>query len=452
MTMEKFTELIGKITGYTEWIMLFLVIGGGLVLVFYSKLKPYLSFRHAVNVVAGKYDKEGDAGEVSHFQALAAVVAATVGMGNISGVALAIYNGGPGVVFWMWMTALVGMCIKFYSCGLAILFRTKDEKGNVLGGPMYYMVNGLGKFGKPLAVFFSATCLMGVLPMFTVNQFTQGVIEVVNPDQFLALGEFKWRVVIGVILVVLTSFVIFGGLKKIVKVSSALVPFMVIVYMLAAAVILFTNSGKVLPSFGLIFSEAFNFETAVKGGFWGLVVLGVRRAVFSNESGLGTAPMYHGQSKTNEPVQEGLVAMLGPFIDTIIVCTITALIIIISGAYLEPAGNGILLTLHAFDELLYGLGNELLLVLISVFAISTLFTYSYYGTKALTFLGGAKVGRYYNHVYIASIVLAAVASVELVVGFIDLAFALMSIPNMIAVVWLAPKMNAAIKTYFNTKR
>lgn len=175
------------------------------------------------------------------------------------------------------------------------------------------------------------------------------------------------------------------GVKKIVRVASALVPFMVALYILAALVIMFTNVDQILPSFQQIFAEAFNFNTAVQGGFWGLVILGVRRAVFSNESGIGTAPMYHGQSKTNEPIQEGLVAMLGPFIDTLIVCTITALIIIISGTYLEAEHNGIVMTLHAFDKLLFGFGDELLLLLVVVFAISTLFTYSYYGTKCLTF-------------------------------------------------------------------
>lgn len=239
------------------------------------------------------------------------------------------------------------------------------------------------------------------------------------------------------------------GVKKIVRVASALVPFMVALYILAALVIMFTNVDQILPSFQQIFAEAFNFNTAVQGGFWGLVILGVRRAVFSNESGIGTAPMYHGQSKTNEPIQEGLVAMLGPFIDTLIVCTITALIIIISGTYLEAEHNGIVMTLHAFDKLLFGFGDELLLLLVVVFAISTLFTYSYYGTKCLTFLAGRKIGSYYNTIYIFSIIFAAIASLELVIGLIDLSFALMAIPNMIAVLWLSPHINKAMKAYFS---
>ncbi|ETN93903.1 alanine/glycine:cation symporter family protein [Zhouia amylolytica] len=447
--MKELTEAIGHITSYTEWIMLVLTIGGGCFLVFYSRFKPYLHIKHAIDVIRGKYDHESDSGQVSHFQALSSVVASTVGLGNISGVAIAIYFGGPGVVFWMWLTAIIGASIKFYSCGLAILLREKDEHGNVLGGPMYYMKLGLKQYGRPLAVFFSIAGLVGVLPAFTANQLTQSVVQVINPEQYLSLGEFYWKLVIGVVLTIITIFVIYGGLKSIVKAATAIVPFMVVLYMLTAVYILATNAEAIAPSFKLIFTEAFNLQTATQGGLWGLILLGIRRAVFSNESGVGNAPMYHGQSKTNQPVHEGLVAMLGPFIDTIIVCTITALIIIISGVYIEAESNGIALTLSAFEKLMHGFGDELLMVMIICFGISTLFTYSYYGTKCLNYLAGPKIGKYYNAIYIISIIFAAVASVDLVVGLIDLAFALMSIPNMIAVLWLAPKMNLAMNSYFN---
>lgn len=447
--MKELTEAIGHITSYTEWIMLVLTIGGGCFLVFYSRFKPYLHIKHAIDVIRGKYDHESDSGQVSHFQALSSVVASTVGLGNISGVAIAIYFGGPGVVFWMWLTAIIGASIKFYSCGLAILLREKDEHGNVLGGPMYYMKLGLKQYGRPLAVFFSIAGLVGVLPAFTANQLTQSVVQVINPEQYLSLGEFYWKLVIGVVLTIITIFVIYGGLKSIVKAATAIVPFMVVLYMLTAVYILATNADAIAPSFKLIFTEAFNIQTATQGGLWGLILLGIRRAVFSNESGVGNAPMYHGQSKTNQPVHEGLVAMLGPFIDTIIVCTITALIIIISGVYIEAESNGIALTLSAFEKLMHGFGDELLMVMIICFGISTLFTYSYYGTKCLNYLAGPKIGKYYNAIYIISIIFAAVASVDLVVGLIDLAFALMSIPNMIAVLWLAPKMNLAMNSYFN---
>ncbi len=447
-TMNVINNFLKAVLPYTEWVMLFLVIGGGLFLVFYSKLLPFRYFKHAIAITAGKYDDPNDPGEVSSLQALSSAVAATVGMGNIAGVAIAIYMGGPGVVFWIWITALMGMCIKFYSCSLAIMFRGTDSNGDLQGGPMYYIVNGMGKKAKPLAVFFCLAGLVGVLPAFTTNQFTQTLMGVVDPDNTIAvLGDFNWKLGIGIVLSIITSFVIFGGLKKIAKVATTIVPFMVLVYLLAVIYIVITNAGQILPSLKLIFTEAFNLKTAVQGGLWGLIIIGIRRAVFSNEAGVGNAPMYHGQSKTKEPVQEGLVAMLGPFIDTIVVCTLTAIVILLSGAYLETETNGIAMTLLAFEKSLQG-GGILLMVIVSAFALSTLFTYSYYGTKCLSFLTNAKTGKLYNYIYIASITFAAVASVDLVVNLIDFAFALMVIPNMIAVLYLAPQVNRAMKTYF----
>ncbi|MCF8713995.1 alanine:cation symporter family protein [Joostella atrarenae] len=446
--MNKINEAISSLIPFAEWIMLFFVIGGGIFLLIYSRFKPYLLFRHAIQILRGKHDDPNDPGEISHVQALSSAVAATVGLGNISGVAIAIYQGGPGVVFWMWVTAIIGMVIKFYSCSLAVMFRTIDDKGNIESGPMHYMTKGLGISGKPLAIFFSAAGLIGFLGVFTVNQFTQTFMSVVNPDvNIAALGDFNWKLIIGLTLSALTSLVIFGGLKKIAKVATAIVPFMVALYFIAVLVIMFTNVSDIIPSFKLIFQEAFNIETAVKGGFWGLVILGVRRAVFSNESGLGSAPMYHGESKTNEPVQEGLVAMLGPFIDTIIVCTLTALTIIISGAYLDVESNGIAMTLLAFEKSLFGYGDILLMFIVSAFAMSTLFTYSYYGTKCLTFLTNVKIGKFFNIYYVATITFAAITSVGVVINLIDLAYALMCIPNMIAVIYLAPKVNSSMKVY-----
>lgn len=447
--MKAFNDFLASVLPYTEWVMLFLIIGGGLFLVFYSKLMPYRYFKHAIAITAGKYDDPNDPGEVSHLQALSSAVAATVGLGNISGVAIAIYLGGPGVVFWIWVTAIVGMCIKFYSCSLAIMFRGQDSEGNLQGGPMYYITKGIGPKAKPLAIFFCLAGLFGVLPAFTVNQFTQTLMRVIQPDETIALlGDFNWKLGIGIVLSIITSFVIFGGLKKIAKVATAIVPFMVLVYLAAVIYIMIVNAGQILPSLKLIFVEAFNLKTAVQGGLWGLVIIGIRRAVFSNESGVGNAPMYHGQSKTNEPIQEGLVAMLGPFIDTIVVCTLTAIVILLSGAHLLAENNGIAMTLIAFEKSLYGVGDVLLMVVVAAFALSTLFTYSYYGTKCLSFLTNAKIGKYYNHIYILSITFAAVASVDLVVNLIDLSFALMVIPNMIAVLYLAPKVNQAMKKYF----
>ncbi len=446
--MNVINDFLALVITYTEWIMLFFVIGGGLFLMFYSKLLPYKYFKHAIEITAGKHDNPNDPGDVSHLQALSSAVAATVGLGNISGVAIAIYMGGPGVVFWIWVTALVGMCIKFYSCSLAIMYRDTDSEGNLQGGPMYYITKGMGEKAKPLATFFCVAGLFGFLGVFTANQFTQTFMNVVKPDETIAaIGEFNWKLIVGICLALITSAVIFGGLKKIAKVATTVVPFMVLVYFLAVLVVMFTNASEILPSLKLIVVEAFNFETMVKGGFWGLVILGVRRAMFSNESGLGSAPMYHGQSKTKEPIQEGLVAMLGPFIDTIIVCTLTAIVIILSGAHLEAESNGIIMTLIAFKKSLFGYGDVLLMIIVAAFALSTLFTYSYYGVKSLSFLTNAKIGKYYNWYFVGTIIFAAVVSVDLVINLIDLAYALMVIPNMIAVLYLAPQVNKAMNLY-----
>ena len=258
---------------------------------------------------------------------------------------------------------------------------------------------------------------------------------------------FNWKLTIGVLLAVISSFVIFGGLAKIAKVATAVVPFMVLVYLLAVILVIVSNASAVLPSLKLIVTEAWNFDTLVTGGFWGLVIIGVRRAMFSNEAGLGSAPMYHGQSKNNEPTREGLVAMLGPFIDTILVCTFTAIVLILSGAY-QQEGSGIVMTLNAFTTSLGSWGGVLLMIIVSAFALSTLFTYSYYGVKSLTFLTNPKIGKWYNVYFVVMIVFAAIASLDVVKNLIDLSYALMVIPNMIALLLLAPKVNKEAAKYF----
>ena len=346
------------------------------------------------------------------------------------------------------MTAIIGMCIKFYSGSLAIMFRGKDSEGKLQGGPMHYITLGLGEKYKPLAIFFCIAGLFGFLGVFTANQFTETFMNVIKPaDNIFVMSEYNWKLTIGFVLAIVTSFVIFGGLTKIAKVATAIVPFMVMVYLVAVITVMIMNASQVVPSIKLIITEAWNFKTIVTGGFWGLVIIGVRRAMFSNEAGLGSAPMYHGQSKTDNPIKEGLVSMLGPFIDTIIVCTLTAVVIILSGAYLEN-DSGIVMTLNAFNISLGNWGGILLMIIVSAFALSTLFTYSYYGVKCLSFLTNAKIGRFYNWFYVIMIVFAAIASLELVKNLIDLSYSLMVIPNMVAILLLAPKVNKAAKVYF----
>ena len=440
--LEKFQIVLDNLIAPLEWIMLFLVIGGGIYLTIYSRGYPILKIKDSFRLLFSKDDNVG----ISRFQALSAVLAATVGLGNISGVAIAIHMGGPGVLVWMWLTAIIGSIIKFYSCSLAVNIRTYNSDGTPLGGPMYYMTNGIKKWGKPMAIWFSIAGLFGVLPAFTANQLTETFVSVVEPSrELLNIGDFNWKLIFGIFLAVITSFVIFGGLNSIVKASSSLVPVMVVIYLAIGITILMINVDKIIPTFSLIFNEAFNLNAIVSGGFWGLLILGVRRAVFSNESGVGNAPMYHGQSQTKLGTDEGLVAMLGPFFDTILVCTITGLIVLISGAYIGSDLNGISLTLEAFRTLFFGFGDILLMIMVFVFGISTLFTYSYYGVKCLGFLTKPSWGKYYNYIYVLSIIISALVTVDIVIGIIDISFALMCIPNMIALLILAPHVNQEMK-------
>ena len=435
--------IISQIISPLNWIMLLLIIGGGIYLTVISKANPLMRIVSGFKLMIRK---DSSSIGISRFQALSAVLAATVGLGNISGVSIAINQGGPGVLVWMWVTALIGATIKFFSASLAVNLRMKDDNGEYLGGPMYYMSLGIKKWGRPLAIWFSIAGLVGVLPAFTANQLTQSYIDVLNPNEFINLGIFGWKLLIGIVFTILTSFVIFGGLKSIVKITSGLVPLMVILYFMLGIYILISNIDAVPSTFYLIFSEAFNFNTIVQGGFWGIVLVGIRRAVFSSESGVGLAPIYHGQSTTKQGTDEGLVGMLGPILDTILVCTITGLIIIISGAYLESDLNGIVLSLEAFRRLFFGFGDYLLIVMISIFGISTLFTYSYYGVKCYGFLTTPTQGKYYNIIYVTAIIISSILTVEIVIGLIDIAFALMAIPNMIAVIYLSKIVTKEMKS------
>lgn len=435
--------IISQIISPLNWIMLLLIIGGGIYLTVISKANPLMRIVSGFKLMIRK---DSSSIGISRFQALSAVLAATVGLGNISGVSIAINQGGPGVLVWMWVTALIGATIKFFSASLAVNLRMKDENGEYLGGPMYYMSLGIKKWGRPLAIWFSIAGLVGVLPAFTANQLTQSYIDVLNPNEFINLGIFGWKLLIGIVFTILTSFVIFGGLKSIVKITSGLVPLMVILYFMLGIYILISNIDAVPSTFNLIFSEAFNFNTIVQGGFWGIVLIGIRRAIFSSESGVGLAPIYHGQSATKQGTDEGLVGMLGPILDTILVCTITGLIIIISGAYLESDLNGIVLSLEAFRRLFFGFGDYLLIVMISIFGISTLFTYSYYGVKCYGFLTTPTQGKYYNIIYVTAIIISSILTVEIVIGLIDIAFALMAIPNMIAIIYLSKIVTKEMKS------
>lgn len=431
-----------------------LLMGGGLYFMILSRFLPFKYFRHAIDILRGKYDNPDDPGEINHFEALTTALSATVGMGNIAGVAVAISLGGPGAVFWMWMSAVVGMCTKFFTCTLAILFRGKDSEGNIQGGPMYFIMEGLGKKWKPLAVFFSAAGLIGALPVFNVNQLTQAVRDILLIPNGLNTG-FGSDLATGILLCILTAFVILGGLKRISKTATRMVPSMVILYFVSVIVILIVNYEQLGHYLILIFTDAFAAENykgdPVLGGvLGGLILLGVRRGAFSNEAGIGTAPMAHGAAKTSEAVREGLVAMLGPFIDTIIVCTLTALAILVTNVWQTSSDNGVSLTAEAFQNAMPGFGQYILLLCISVFSISSLLSYAYYGSKCMSFLFGANHKSKYNYFYLASILLGATASISLIINLIDGVFALMAIPTMIASILLAPRVMQETKRYFKS--
>ncbi|MDT0676743.1 alanine/glycine:cation symporter family protein [Autumnicola musiva] len=432
--------------------LVILLIGGGLYLLISSRFLPFRYLGHSLDLLRGKYDDPNAPGEINHFQALSTALSSTVGMGNIAGVAVAIALGGPGAVFWLWISAIVGMSTKFFTNTLAVMYRGKDTQGNIQGGVMYFIVEGLGKAWKPLAVFFAVAGLVGALPVFNVNQLTQAINTILLEPQGVETG-FTTNLIIGIVLVIITSAVILGGLYRISRTVSKLVPAMVALYFISVLAILFVNIDELPRYLGLIFTDAFAAENykgePLFGGIvGGLMILGIRRGAFSNEAGIGTATMAHGASKTSEPIREGLVAMLGPAIDTLVICTLTALTILVTGVWQSSDANGVTLTAKAFENSIPYFGDYLLLLCIAAFSISSLFSYSYYGTKCLNFLIGAERKHYYNYFYILSILIGATTSLSMMINLIDGFFALMAIPTMISTLILAPRVMKAARIYF----
>jgi AGCS family alanine or glycine:cation symporter len=376
-----------------------------------------------------------------------AAIAATVGLGNISGVAIAINMGGPGAIFWMWMAAFVGMATKYYTCSLAIMYRGKDSSGEIQGGPMYVIEYGMGKKWKFLSVIFSLAGMLGLLAIFTSNQLTAVIQEVMISPQSLA-EDTRNRWIIGIAIMLISSVVILGGIKRIAAVASKLVPFMVAIYFATVMYIVLKYAGEVPEMLKMIVIDAFTGNAVMGGAVGSVIIIGARRAAFSNEAGIGTAPMVHGASKNNEPIREGLIAMLGPFIDTIVVCTLTALVILLTGVWQNSQNDGVKLTLEAFELGIPVYGKYLLMIAVIVFALSTIFTYSYYGHKCTNYLFGADKAKYYNYFYLITLVLGAVASLNVVISFIDAMYAIMAIPTVFSTIYLSSKVKAASKDYF----
>ena len=450
----------------SDWIwdlpVLVLVTGGGLFFLLRTGFGPFRHLGHALEVLRGKHDRPGAAGQVSHYEALAVALAATVGMGNISGVAVAIATGGPGAIFWMWVAAIVGTATKYFECTLAVLYRGPDSRGELQGGPMYVIREGLGRRWSPLAWLFCAAGIFGCLPLYNANQVTAALVDTALAPHWPDLAEGA-HLGVGLVLAALTAAVIFGGLPRIGRVSALLVPFMVAVYFVLVMGILASHI-EALPgllvdivrdAFGAGYLAERSQGDAMFGGALGaLIVIGARRAAFSNEAGLGTAAMAHGAARTDEPVHEGLVAMLGPMIDTLLVCTLTALALLATGVLGTSDARGVALTMAAFREVYPRFGAELLLVCVVCFSLSSLFTYAYFGSKCLGFLCGADRASWYRWPYVASIAIGATLSLDTAIAFIDLMFALMAIPTILSAIMLSGAVVQETRRYWSdrTKR
>lgn len=432
--------------------LVFLLMFGGLGLFVFSGFMPLRGFAHAIRLVMGKFSEQEKKaeGQISHFQALATALAATVGLGNISGVAVALTQGGPGAVFWMWMAALVGMNTKFFECTLAVMYRGHDHNGEVQGGPMYVISKAMPGWFKPAALMFAICGLVGTTELFNVNQLTSFLHTQYGID----------RLTVGILSAIFVAYVIMGGIRRIGFISSLLVPSMCVLYVVGSMIVILMNYEKVPGLFALIFRDAFTGE-AMFGGALGYAFLqvmnvGVKRAAFSNEAGIGTAPMAHGNAKTNEPVSEGLVAMLGPFLDTIVVCTMTAMVILISIPYESFQGiEGITLTVDAFEKNWPGFGKHFLGVVIFLFSVTTMIGMANYNEKCWNFLFRGRWGlgkNTFTLYFCATLVFGAVIQLEDVINIMDIGFGLMAYPNMIATLWLAPKVKDAMVDYFKRMR
>ena len=421
-----------------------LLLGGGLFFLLASKALPYRHMGHAFAILLGRYDTPDAEGEVSHRQALAAALSNTMGLGNIAGVALAIVAGGPGAVFWMWVSAIVGIATKFFTCSLGVMYRGKDSLGALQGGPMYVIREALPKPLYPLALLFALAGLIGTLPIFQANQLTALI-------QGAAFGDAAptWAsLLIGTCLASVVGAVIFGGLPRVANVAVALLPMMVVVYLLMTLWVVANNISAVPGILLSIVREALS-PTAVGGGFLGVMLIGISRGAFSNEAGVGTEVMAHGAAKTNEPIREGMLATLGPVFDTLIVCTCTAIVILLSGNWQSPGElSGITLTATAFEHEMGAIGVALLGCVALILSMTTMFAGWYFGAKCFGFLAGAHWQPYYRWFFILAVVFGATVSIDVVFNLISASYGLMAIPTMVSSLWLAPKVLTAAEQYF----
>ena len=442
--------------------LFFLLIGGGLYLFISSGAVSIRRLPASIRELRSKQG-HGQHGQISSTQALLSVVAATIGLGNIAGVAIALVVGGPGAIFWMWVSALVGMATKYHEGALAVMYKGKDDQGNPRGGTMHIIEQGLGRKWTPLARFFAIAGMFGTLCIMNANQLTEAFMttfttpESVEASSFLsAVGSAvslsnaqAYRLLFGCAVAVVVSLVIFGGIKRIANVASVLVPCMVGVYFLMVLYIILTNLHAVPSVFARIFSEAFNLQAGF-GAFAGIAIIGARRAALVNDAGIGTATIMHGSSRNNNPVREGLVAMLGPAIDSGLVCTLTAVAILLCGNIDVEGVKGLEVAMRAFGNAIPG-GTYMLMFIVICFALSSMFSYSYYGTSCATYLFGARRGRWFTYFFVATLVIFAIVPLEAAVGMCDLFYALMAIPTMISVILLSGRVRKATRDFFTNR-
>ncbi len=458
--MSNFLETINKyIVLYNDYVggylLLALLLPTGIYFAFNLRFLHVHKMRHAFSIVAGKFSKKGDEGDINHFKALTTALSATVGTGNIVGVALAIYLGGPGAIFWMWVTGFFGMMLKLVECTLALKYRKFNSDGTVSGGPMYYIEYGLkdklGKHAKTLAIIFASAavlCSLGTGNMAQSNSMTDVLFTNYGTPHL-------WS---GIIITSLVLLIVVGGLKRIAEVTSRLVPFMAAIYFAAAFLVIAINYDKIFPSIYLIFHDAFT-GSAAAGGFVGsafimTLTMGVRRGLFSNEAGQGSAPMAHAAAKTKYPLREGLVSSLEPFIDTIIICSLTALVIVMTGAWTSET-KGVGMTVLAFQTGLekINLGTmapHIVALGLLLFAFSTIISWSYYGSRAANYLFGEKAIKPYYYLYSLFVFFGSVWGLDLVWNFVDMVITFMTIPNLIAILLLSPVIQKEVKEYFGS--
>jgi alanine or glycine:cation symporter, AGCS family len=418
---------------------------------FYFRFISIRGFKHAIDLVRGKYSDPNSEGEVSHFKALTVALSGTVGLGNIAGVAVAVSIGGPGATIWMILAGFLGMSSKFLECTLGVKYRLIDNNGHVHGGPMRYLEYGLAEqgyawFGKFLAVSFAICCIGGAIGggnLFQANQSHQVLVGYFGTESWVA----QQPALFGLILAVVVGVVIIGGIKSIANITATLVPFMAVVYVISGVLILCVNASEIPAALSTIFHSAFSMEAGL-GGLIGAIINGFKRALFSSEAGVGSAAIAHSIVKTNEPVTEGLVSTLEPFIDTIVICTITALVLVVTGVY-QGDLQGVQMTAAAFDSVFDGFSGVLVLV-VFLFAFSTLLTWSYYATQAWMYLFGRSTFSrvFFQIIFCVCIVIGVCMNLESVVNFTDGMFFMMCLFNLAGMYILAPVVKKELEQYF----